>query len=52
MEDAVGRLVRRAQRAGALRRDVTPRDVLELVPAANRHPDVILDGLRAVAAPA
>jgi len=52
MEDAVGRLVRRAQRAGALRRDVGPRDVLELIPAANRHPDVILDGLRAVAAPA
>jgi len=46
MEDAVGRLVRRAQQAGALRRDVTARDVLELVPAANRHPDVILDGLR------
>ena len=43
---AAGRLVRRAQRAGALRRDVGPRDVLELIPAANRHPDVILDGLR------
>ncbi|HYA08335.1 MAG TPA: helix-turn-helix domain-containing protein [Gaiellaceae bacterium] len=46
MEVAVGRLVRRAQRAGALRSDVTARDVLELVPAASRHPDVILDGLR------
>ena len=52
MEVAVGRLVRRAQRAGALRRDVTARDVLELIPAAARHPDVILDGLRAVPAPA
>jgi len=49
MEVAVGRLVWRAQRAGALRRDVGPRDVLELVPAGVRHPDVILDGLRATA---
>ncbi len=48
MKDAVSRLVRRAQRAGALRRDVTPSDVMELIPAASRHPDVILDGLRAV----
>ena len=47
LEVAVGRLVWRAQRAGAVRRDVTPADVLELVPAASRHPDVILDGLRA-----
>ncbi len=46
LEVAVGRLVRQAQRAGTLRRDVTARDVLELVPAASRHPDVILDGLR------
>jgi AcrR family transcriptional regulator len=46
MKLAVGRLVRRAQRAGALRRDVTPPDVMELIPAASRHPDVILDGLR------
>jgi AcrR family transcriptional regulator len=52
MKAAVGRLVRRAQRAGALRRDVTPSDVMELIPAANRHPDVILDGLRTVPAPA
>ncbi|HXY86699.1 MAG TPA: helix-turn-helix domain-containing protein [Gaiellaceae bacterium] len=43
---AVQRLVRRAQQAGAVRRDVTVEDVLELVPAASRHPDVILDGLR------
>jgi AcrR family transcriptional regulator len=47
LEVAVGRLVWRAQRAGAIRRDVTPADVMELVPAASRHPDVILDGLRA-----
>ena len=46
LEVAVGRLVWRAQRAGTLRRDVTALDVLELVPAASRHPDVILDGLR------
>ena len=43
---AVGRLVWRAQRAGALRRDVSPEDVMELVPAASRHFDVVLDGLR------
>jgi len=47
LEVAVGRLVWRAQRAGALRRDITALDVMELVPAASRHPDVILDGLRA-----
>lgn len=47
LEVAVGRLVWRAQRAGALRRDVAALDVMELVPAASRHPDVILDGLRA-----
>jgi AcrR family transcriptional regulator len=52
MEVALDRLVRRAQRAGVLRRDVTSRDVLELVPAANRHIDVILDGLRSVPCPA
>ena len=46
LQTAVGRLVWRAQRAGALRRDVTVLDVLELVPAGSRHPDVILDGLR------
>jgi AcrR family transcriptional regulator len=46
LEAAVGRLVWQAQRAGVLRRDVTALDVLELVPAASRHPDVILDGLR------
>jgi AcrR family transcriptional regulator len=41
------KLVRRAQGAGALRRDLSPREVFELVPAASRFPDVILDGLRA-----
>jgi len=40
------RLVRRAQEAGALRRDLTAEEVFELVPAASRFPDVILDGLR------
>jgi len=44
---AVRRLVRRAQQAGAVRRDVTADDVMELVPAASRHLDVVLDGLRA-----
>ncbi|HXY80125.1 MAG TPA: helix-turn-helix domain-containing protein [Gaiellaceae bacterium] len=44
---AVGRLVRRAQHAGAVRRDVTAEDVMDLVPAVSRHPDVVLDGLRA-----
>jgi AcrR family transcriptional regulator len=46
LEEAAGRLVRRAQRAGALRADLAPGDVFELVPAASRFPDVILDGLR------
>jgi AcrR family transcriptional regulator len=44
---ATRRLVRRAQRAGALRCDVTAEDVLALVPAASVHPEVIIDGLRA-----
>lgn len=46
LKAAVRRLVRRAQQAGVLRGDVSADDVLELVPAASRHPDVILDGLR------
>jgi AcrR family transcriptional regulator len=46
LESAAGRLVRRAQRAGALRRDLTPDEIFELVPAASRFPGVILDGLR------
>lgn len=44
---AVTRLVQRAQRAGALRRDVSGEDVLKLIPAAAGYPDVVLDGLRA-----
>jgi AcrR family transcriptional regulator len=39
-------LVRRAQEAGALRRDLDASEIFELVPAASRFPDVILDGLR------
>jgi AcrR family transcriptional regulator len=45
---AVRRLVARAQEAGVLRNDVSAEDVLELVPAASRHPQIVLDGLRAV----
>jgi AcrR family transcriptional regulator len=43
---AVEKLVLRAQRSGALRRDVTAEDVLMLVPTAARHPEIVLDGLR------
>ena len=43
---AVERLVERAQRAGALRRDVTAEDVLNLVPTAARYPEIVLAGLR------
>jgi hypothetical protein len=39
--------VRRAQEAGELRCDLTAEEIFELVPAASRYPDVILDGLRA-----
>lgn len=39
-------LVGRAQKAGALRRDLKPEEIFDLVPAASRYPDVILDGLR------
>ena len=39
-------LVRRAQKADVLRRDLTSEEIFELVPAASRFPDVILDGLR------
>jgi hypothetical protein len=49
LRDVSHRLVRRAQKAGALRRDLTPTQVYELVPAASRFPDVILDGLGAKA---
>jgi len=44
---AVTQLVRRAQRAGVLRRDVVGEDVMKLIPAAAGYPDVVLDGLRA-----
>jgi AcrR family transcriptional regulator len=50
LEDAASRLVRRAQRAGVVRRDLGVEDVLALVPAASRYPDVILAGLRSPAA--
>ena len=43
---AAKQLVRRAQAAGEVRRDVKVDDVLALIPAAGRCPDVILDGLR------
>jgi AcrR family transcriptional regulator len=46
LEEAAHELVHRAQDAGALRRDLDPADIFELVPAASRFPDVILDGLR------
>jgi len=46
LQEASHRLVRRAQKACALRRDLTTEQVFELVPAASRFPDVILDGLR------
>jgi AcrR family transcriptional regulator len=42
---AVEQLVRRAQRAGALRPDVTAEDVLMLVPTAAHYPEIVLDGL-------
>jgi AcrR family transcriptional regulator len=44
--EAVGRLLRRAQDAGAVRRDVTAEDVLALVPTASTYPKIVLDGLR------
>lgn len=56
LEKLVGRIVLRAQRAGAVRRDVKPEDVRLLVRGAltnapegqwRRHLDVVLDGLRA-----
>ena len=44
--EAVGRLLRRAQDAGAVRTDVSATDVLALVPTASTYPDIVLDGLR------
>ena len=45
LQEAADELVRRAQSAGALRRDMTAEEIFELVPAASQFPDVILDGL-------
>jgi len=56
LEHLVDRIVSRAQRAGAVRRDVKPADVQVLVRSAltsapegqrRRYLDVVLDGLRA-----
>ena len=56
LEKLVERIVSRAQRAGAVRRDVKPADVQALVRSAltsappgqwRRYLDVVLDGLRA-----
>jgi AcrR family transcriptional regulator len=44
--EAVGRLLRRAQDAGAVRGDITAEDVLALIPTASSYPDIVLDGLR------
>jgi AcrR family transcriptional regulator len=43
---AAEKLVRCAQSAGEVRRDVDVEDVLALIPTASRYPNVILDGLR------
>ena len=47
LQEAADEIVRRAQKTRALRRDLTAAEIFELVPAASRFPDVILDGLRA-----
>jgi len=47
MTAAVYEIVGRAQRSGSLRDDLTAEEIFELLPAASRFPDVILDGLRA-----
>ncbi len=46
LQEGANELVRRAQRAGVLRKDLDADAIFELVPAASRFPDVILDGLR------
>ena len=46
LRPAAHALVRRAQEAGSLRGDLDADEIFELVPAASRFPDVILDGLR------
>lgn len=50
LKKAARELVRRAQREGTLRGDLGAEEIFELVPAASRFPDVILDGLRSPAA--
>ena len=45
LQVAADEIVRRAQKTRALRRDLTAEEIFELVPAASRFPDVILDGL-------
>ena len=45
LQEAADEIVRRAQKTRALRRDLTAEEIFELVPAASRFPDVILDGL-------
>jgi AcrR family transcriptional regulator len=47
LQSAADELVHRAQKAEALRSDLDAEEIFELVPAASRFPDVILDGLRA-----
>ena len=47
MTEAVYEIVGRAQAGGSLRDDLTAEEIFELLPAASRFPDVILDGLRA-----
>jgi AcrR family transcriptional regulator len=56
LEELGAKIVSRAQRAGALRRDIEPSDVAPLIRAAliaapegqwRRYLDVVLDGLRA-----
>jgi AcrR family transcriptional regulator len=44
--ETAGRLVRKAQQAGVVRRELSVEDVFDLIPAASRHPDVIVAGLR------
>lgn len=46
VQKAAHELVHRAQKAGALRRDLAAEQIFELVPAASSYPEVILDGLR------
>lgn len=46
LKRTLGRLVRRAQAEGALRRGITADDVLRLVPTAADYFDVVLDGLQ------